>query len=59
LHCQGLPLETPEACGVLVLLDPRITRQRYGQTFLASLPPYRITATITDVEEFFADKHQP
>jgi ATP-dependent DNA helicase DinG len=38
---------------VLVLLDPRITRQRYGQTFLASLPPYRMTATITDVEAFF------
>ncbi len=39
--------------GVLVLLDPRITKQRYGQTFLQSLPPYRITATITDVEAFF------
>jgi ATP-dependent DNA helicase DinG len=38
---------------VLVLLDPRIRRQRYGQTFLASLPPYRMTATITDVEKFF------
>jgi ATP-dependent DNA helicase DinG len=39
--------------GVLVLLDPRIRRQRYGQTFLASLPPYRVTSAITDVEEFF------
>jgi ATP-dependent DNA helicase DinG len=39
--------------GVLVLLDPRVTRQRYGQTFLQSLPPYRMTATITDVEAFF------
>jgi ATP-dependent DNA helicase DinG len=39
--------------GVLVLLDPRIRRQRYGQTFLASLPPYRMTTTITDVESFF------
>jgi len=38
---------------VLVLLDPRIRKQRYGQTFLASLPPYRMTATITDVESFF------
>jgi ATP-dependent DNA helicase DinG len=35
-------------------LDPRIRRQRYGQTFLASLPPYRMTATITDVEAFFS-----
>jgi ATP-dependent DNA helicase DinG len=40
--------------GVLVLLDPRIRRQRYGQTFLNSLPPYRMTATITDVESFFS-----
>ena len=39
--------------GVLVLLDNRITTKRYGQTFLSSLPPYRITQTITDVEEFF------
>ena len=39
--------------GVLVLLDPRITQKRYGQTFLASLPPYRMTTTITDVEKFF------
>ncbi|MGA3035162.1 MAG: ATP-dependent DNA helicase [Terracidiphilus sp.] len=39
--------------GVLVLLDPRIRTQRYGQTFLQSLPPYRMTTTITDVEAFF------
>ena len=37
-----------------MLLDPRIRRQRYGQTFLASLPPYRMTGTITDVQEFFS-----
>ncbi len=40
--------------GVLVLLDPRVRTQRYGQIFLQSLPPYRITQTITDVESFFA-----
>ena len=39
--------------GVLVLLDPRIRRQRYGQIFLASLPPYRMTTSIADVEKFF------
>jgi ATP-dependent DNA helicase DinG len=49
----GRLIRSLEDRGVLVLLDPRITRQRYGQTFLASLPPYRMTATITDVEEFF------
>jgi ATP-dependent DNA helicase DinG len=37
-----------------MLLDPRIQRQRYGRIFLESLPPYRLTQEITDVEEFFA-----
>jgi ATP-dependent DNA helicase DinG len=40
--------------GVLMLLDPRLERQRYGRIFLESLPPYRITQDITDVEAFFA-----
>jgi ATP-dependent DNA helicase DinG len=49
----GRLIRSLEDRGVLVLLDPRIRRQRYGQTFLASLPPYKMTATITDVEMFF------
>jgi ATP-dependent DNA helicase DinG len=40
--------------GVLMLLDPRIQRQRYGKVFLESLPPYRITQSIEDVEQFFS-----
>jgi ATP-dependent DNA helicase DinG len=40
--------------GVLMLLDPRIQRQRYGRIFLDSLPPYRVTHSIEDVETFFA-----
>ncbi len=40
-------------CGVLVLLDNRIVRQRYGHVFLESLPPYRFTDRLADVEEFF------
>jgi len=39
--------------GVLMLLDPRLERQRYGRVFLESLPPYRITQEIRDVEDFF------
>jgi len=39
--------------GVLVLLDGRITRQRYGQVFLDSLPGYTFTTDIKDVEAFF------
>jgi ATP-dependent DNA helicase DinG len=52
----GRLIRSLEDRGVLVLLDPRVTRQRYGQTFLTSLPPYRMTATITDVEEFFQNE---
>jgi ATP-dependent DNA helicase DinG len=51
----GRLIRSLEDRGVLVLLDPRIRRQRYGQTFLASLPPYRMTSTITDVESFFSN----
>ena len=49
----GRLIRSLEDRGVLVLLDPRIRRQRYGQTFLQSLPPYRMTTAITDVEKFF------
>src|SRR5580698_9617969 len=50
----GRLIRSLEDRGVLVLLDPRIRRQRYGQTFLQSLPPYRVTIEISDVEKFFA-----
>jgi ATP-dependent DNA helicase DinG len=40
--------------GVLVMLDPRIQRARYGRVFIDSLPPYRITHDIAEVERFFA-----
>ncbi len=39
--------------GVLMLLDPRVQRSGYGKIFLDSLPPYRRTDDITDVEAFF------
>jgi ATP-dependent DNA helicase DinG len=39
--------------GVLALLDNRILRRRYGRLFLESLPPYRITTRMEDVERFF------
>ena len=40
--------------GVLMLLDPRVQRSRYGRVFLDSLPPYRRTSQIAAVEHFFA-----
>jgi restriction endonuclease Mrr len=39
----GRLIRSLEDRGVLVLLDPRVRTKRYGQTFLASLPPYRMT----------------
>lgn len=40
--------------GVLVLLDNRISRQRYGRVFLESLPPYARAQSLSDVEAFLA-----
>jgi ATP-dependent DNA helicase DinG len=40
--------------GVLALLDNRILKKPYGRVFLSSLPPYKRTTTLTDVEDFFA-----
>jgi ATP-dependent DNA helicase DinG len=39
--------------GVLVLLDNRITKLRYGKVFFDSLPPYRFTTKLEEVREFF------
>jgi ATP-dependent DNA helicase DinG len=39
--------------GVLVLLDNRITKQRYGQVFFDSLPPYAFSTELNAVERFF------
>jgi len=50
----GRLIRSLEDRGVLMLLDPRIQRQRYGRIFLESLPPYRRTDDIGEVERFFA-----
>jgi len=39
--------------GVLAVLDPRLRTKMYGQTFLQSLPPYRITSNIDDLSRVF------
>ena len=49
----GRLIRTATDRGVLVLLDNRITQQRYGQVFFDSLPDYGFTMKIEDVEEFF------
>ncbi|HWR17385.1 MAG TPA: ATP-dependent DNA helicase [Terriglobales bacterium] len=40
--------------GVLALLDNRILKKPYGKVFLSSLPPYRRTTNLSDVEAFFS-----
>jgi ATP-dependent DNA helicase DinG len=49
----GRLIRSKEDRGVLVMLDNRITRQRYGQIFFDSLPDYKFTTKLTDVEKFF------
>ena len=43
--------------GLLVLLDNRILKMRYGKVFISSLPPYTRTTDIRKVEEFFGCSH--
>ncbi len=39
--------------GVLVLLDNRIIKLPYGRVFFESLPPYRFTRELRDIQKFF------
>jgi len=42
--------------GLLALLDNRILKKAYGRIFLESLPNYRRTTELREVEEFFRKK---
>ena len=39
--------------GVLAVLDPRLRTKPYGQTFLRSLPPCRVTSRVEDLAQIF------
>ena len=39
--------------GLLALLDNRILKKQYGKVFVSSLPPYKRTTKMEDVERFF------
>jgi ATP-dependent DNA helicase DinG len=39
--------------GLLALLDNRVLKQRYGRIFFESLPAYKKTKDLAEVEEFF------
>jgi ATP-dependent DNA helicase DinG len=45
--------------GVLALLDNRLLKQRYGKTFVDSLPAYKKTRDIAEVESFFSEETGP
>ncbi|MBA3975964.1 MAG: helicase [Candidatus Solibacter sp.] len=49
----GRLIRSKQDRGVVVLLDNRVTKQRYGRVFFESLPDYRFTADIREVENFF------
>lgn len=40
--------------GVLSILDPRLVTKSYGQHFIRSLPPCRVTRNIDEVHDFFS-----
>jgi ATP-dependent DNA helicase DinG len=42
--------------GVLAVLDPRVRTKVYGQQFLKSLPPCRVTSKIDELHSVFDDK---
>jgi len=48
----GRLIRTKTDYGVLALLDTRIQRMPYGKIFLESLPRYRMTQELTDIERF-------
>lgn len=49
----GRLIRSKQDRGVVVLLDNRVTKQRYGRVFFESLPDYRFTDDIREVENFF------
>jgi ATP-dependent DNA helicase DinG len=52
LQGLGRLIRTRADRGVLAVLDPRLTRMRYGRRFLASMPPFPITSDRSDVARF-------
>ena len=40
--------------GVVACFDVRLKRRAYGKVLIESLPPFRVTSEIRDVEAFFA-----
>lgn len=41
--------------GVIMIADPRLQSQAYGQDFMASLPSMRRAVTVSEIESFFSE----
>jgi ATP-dependent DNA helicase DinG len=54
LQGLGRLIRTRRDRGVLAILDPRLTRMRYGARFLASLPAAPVTADLAAVGRFLS-----
>ena len=55
----GRLIRTKTDRGVLALLDTRISRMPYGKIFLESLPQYRTTQDLAEVERFLSEDATP
>ena len=53
IRCRDVATISAQDRGVLVLLDNRVMKQRYGKVFLDSLPDYAFSTDIADVARFF------
>jgi ATP-dependent DNA helicase DinG len=49
----GRLIRSVKDSGLLALLDNRVLKQRYGMIFVESLPAYKRTKDLADVERFF------
>lgn len=53
----GRLIRGEQDCGVVVLMDPRISTKNYGKSFLKSLPPMTISTDLNHVEQFLQVIH--
>jgi ATP-dependent DNA helicase DinG len=51
----GRLIRTRKDRGIVAVLDPRLITKRYGETFLASLPPCAVTTGLDGLSDFVTD----
>ena len=52
----GRLIRSAEDRGAVVVLDPRVTQKRYGESFLEALPKCRRLKSLEELGEFFLEK---